>query len=340
MHYAPFEGDMKSSNADVYLYEIPGGQYTNLRSQAQSLGLGDRWEDIKQMYGEANKLFGDIIKVTPSSKSVGDMALFLVQNNLRPEDITEKTDQLTFPESVIDMMQGYLGQTPGGFPPEIQKAILRDKKPINVRPGELVPPADFDAEKKRLEAQLNHHITDQDLLSAFLYPGVFEEFDKHRTLYGDISVVPTSAFYYGMEPGEEITLEIEPGKTILVKLFAIGETEPDGRVPLLFEINGQPRPVRVLDKSVAGKIVKARPKADINNPHEVGAPLSGKVVNLFVRKGDQVKHDQPLFMIEAMKMRTNIKALNDGLITEVLISEGENVEAGELVLRLSIEETL
>ena len=336
-YYAPFEGDMKSSNADVYLYEIPGGQYTNLRSQAQSLGLGDRWEDIKQMYAEANKLFGDIIKVTPSSKAVGDMALFLIQNNLKLDDLINKADQITFPETVIDMMEGHLGQTLGGFPPEIQKAILKDKTPINVRPGELIPSADFDGNRKRLELDLNHHITDQDLISAFLYPGVFEEFDKHRTLYGDVSVVPTSAFYYGMDPGEELTVEIEEGKTILVKLFAIGETEPDGRVPLLFEINGQPRPVRVSDKSVTSTLVKAKPKADIRNPLEVGAPLSGKVVNLFAKEGDKVIHDQPLFTIEAMKMRTNIKAINEGVISKVLISEGENVEAGELVLRLSDE---
>ncbi|HEX9666321.1 MAG TPA: biotin/lipoyl-containing protein, partial [Thermodesulfobacteriota bacterium] len=336
-YYAPFEGDMKSSNADVYLYEIPGGQYTNLRSQAQSLGLGDRWEDIKQMYAEANKLFGDIIKVTPSSKAVGDMALFLIQNNLKRDDVINKADQIAFPETVIDMMEGHLGQTLGGFPPEIQKAILKDKTPINVRPGELIPSADFDGNRKRLELDLNHHITDQDLISAFLYPGVFEEFDKHRTLYGDVSVVPTSAFYYGMEPGEELTVEIEEGKTILVKLFAIGETEPDGRVPLLFEINGQPRPVRVSDKSVTSTLVKAKPKADIRNPLEVGAPLSGKVVNLFAKEGDKVIHDQPLFTIEAMKMRTNIKAINEGVISKVLISEGDNVEAGELVLRLSDE---
>ncbi|MBI4229091.1 MAG: pyruvate carboxylase [Deltaproteobacteria bacterium] len=336
-YYSPFEGDMKSSNADVYINEIPGGQYTNLRSQAQSLGLGERWEDIKLMYAEANKLFGDIIKVTPSSKAVGDMALFLVQNNLKGDDVINKADQLTFPESVIDMMEGNLGQPPGGFPYEIQKAILKDKTPIDVRPGELIPPADFEENRKGLEKRLNHHITDQDLLSAFLYPGVFEEFDRHRALYGDTSVVPTSAFFYGMGRGEEITLEIEEGKTILVKLFAIGEIEPDGRVPLLFEINGQPRPVRVLDKSVTGRIVKAKPKADVNNPEEVGAPLSGKVVNLFVKEGDKVIHDQPLFMIEAMKMRTNIKAINEGVISKVLISEGENVEAGELVLRLSRE---
>ncbi len=336
-YYAPFEGDMKSSNADVYLYEIPGGQYTNLRSQVQSLGLGDRWEDIKQMYAEANKLFGDIIKVTPSSKAVGDMALFLVQNNLKPDDVIIKADQLNFPASVIDMMEGHLGQTLGGFPPELQKAILRDKTPINVRPGELIPPADFDGNRKRLELELNHHISDQDLVSAFLYPGVFEEFDRHRALYGDISVVPTSVFYYGMEPGEETALEIEEGKTILIKLFAIGETEPDGRVPLLFEVNGQPRPVRVLDKSAVGVAVKVKPRADIKNPLEVGAPLSGKVVNILVKEGDKITHDQPLFTIEAMKMRTNIKAINEGVVSKILISEGDSVDAGELVLSLSNE---
>jgi len=326
---------MRTSNADVYLYEIPGGQYTNLRAQAQALGLGDRWEEIKRMFAEVNRLFGDIIKVTPSSKVVGDLALFLVQNRLTTEDVIKKADQLSFPESVVDMMRGSLGQTPGGFPPDVQRAILKGEEPIHVRPGELIPPADFPATAKRLEKQLGHPISGQDLLSALLYPGVYEEFDKHRTLYGDTSVVPTPVFFYGMQAGEETTVEIEEGKTLLIKLFAIGEIESDRRRPLLFELNGQPRPVRIPDKSAAAKIVETRPKADTTNPEEVGAPLSGKIVRFFVKEGDKVSREQPLFVIEAMKMQTNIKALQEGIIGKVLVSEGESVDAGDLVLRLT-----
>ncbi|HEY7536034.1 MAG TPA: pyruvate carboxylase, partial [Thermodesulfobacteriota bacterium] len=266
-YYAPFEGDMKSTNADVYINEIPGGQYTNLRAQARALGLGQRWEEVKYMFSEVNKLFGDIIKVTPSSKVVGDLALYLVQNNLTTEDVLKRTDQLSFPESVIDMMRGNLGQPPGGFPPEVQRAILKNEESIKVRPGELIPPADFDATTKRLTKQLGHSMSNQDVISALLYPGVFEEFDQHRTIYGDVSLIPTLAFFYGMQPGDEITVEIEEGKTLLIKLFAIGEIEPDGRRPLLFELNGQPRPVRIPDKSIPIS-VKIRPKADLANPEE------------------------------------------------------------------------
>ncbi|HWP92814.1 MAG TPA: pyruvate carboxylase [Thermodesulfobacteriota bacterium] len=334
-YYAPFEGDMKTSNADVYLYEIPGGQYTNLRAQASALGLGDKWEEIKRMFAEVNKLFGDIIKVTPSSKVVGDLALFLVQNKLTTEDVVKKADQLSFPESVVDMMRGNLGQTPGGFPPEVQRAILKGEKPIEVRPGELIPPADFDETAKRLEKQLGHPISEKDLISALLYPGVFEEFDRHRTLYGDTSVVPTTVFFYGMEPGDETSIEIEEGKTLLVKLFAVGELESDGRRPLLFELNGQPRPVRIPDKAAAAKVIEGRPKADTSNPDEVGAPLSGKIVKFFIREGDEVHREQPLFVIEAMKMQTNIKAPKDGVVQKILVSEGDGIDAGDLILRLN-----
>jgi pyruvate carboxylase len=336
-YYAPFEGDMKASNADVYLYEIPGGQYTNLRAQAQALGLGDKWEEIKRMFAEVNKLFGDIIKVTPSSKVVGDLALFLVQNKLTTEDVIKRADQLSFPESVVDMMRGNLGQTPGGFPLEVQRAILKGEESITVRPGELIPPADFDATAKRLEKQLGHPISKRDLISALLYPGVFEEFDKHRTLYGDTSVVPTPVFFYGMQPGEETMVDIEEGKTLLIRLFAIGEIEPDGRRPLLFELNGQSRPIRVPDKSVTSAVIQVRPKADTTNPEEVGAPLSGKIVKFFVKEGDKVSREQPLFVIEAMKMQTNIKALQDGTVAKIFVPESSSVEAGDLVLRITSE---
>jgi pyruvate carboxylase len=334
-YYTPFEGDMKASNADVYLYEIPGGQYTNLRAQAREMGLEERWEDVKRMFAEVNELFGDIIKVTPSSKVVGDMALFLLQNNLTTDDVIKKADQLNFPESAVDMMRGNLGQPPGGFPPEVPKAILKGEKPIDVRPGELIPPADFDATAKRLEKELDHPISHHDLISALLYPGVFEEFDRHRMQYGDTSVVPTPVFYYGSQAGDEVEVEIEEGKTLLIKLFAIGELESDGRRPLLFELNGQPRPVRIPDKSAAGKVIQARPKADTTNPEEVAAPLSGKIVKFFVKEGDKVSREQPLFVIEAMKMQTNIKALKDGIVGKIFASDGDRVEAGDLILGLT-----
>jgi pyruvate carboxylase len=333
-YYSTFEGDMKASNADVYLYEIPGGQYTNLRAQARGLGLEERWEEVKRMFADVNQLFGDIIKVTPSSKVVGDLALFLLQNNLTTDDVVKKADQLSFPESVVDMMRGNLGQSPGGFPSDVQKAILKGEKPIEVRPGDLIPPADFDATSQRLEKQLNHPISSHDLISALLYPGVFEEFDKHRTLYGDTSVVPTPVFYYGLQAGDEVEVEIEAGKTLLIKLFAIGEIERDGRRPLLFELNGQARPVRIPDKSAEGTVIQARPKADTTNPEEVGAPLSGKIVKFFVKEGDMVHREQPLFVIEAMKMQTNIKALKDGTVGKIFASDGDSVEAGDLVLRI------
>ena len=333
-YYAPFEGDMRATNADVYLNEIPGGQYTNWRAQARALGLGDRWEELKRMYAEVNQLLGDIIKVTPSSKVVGDMALFLVQNNLTTEDVLKRAEYMSFPESVVDMMRGNLGQPYGGFPPDVERAILKGEESIRVCPGELMPPADFDAEAKRLEKQLGHPVSNQDVISALLYPGVFEEFDRHRTLYGDTSVVPTPTFFYGMQAGDEIEIEIEEGKTLLIKLFAIGELEPDGRRPLLFELSGQPRPVRIPDKS-APTVAEVRPKADTTNPEEVGAPLSGKIVKFFVKEGERIGREQPLLMIEAMKMQTNIKALQDGVVGKIFASEGESVEAGDLIIRFS-----
>jgi pyruvate carboxylase len=259
-----------------------------------------------------------------------------VQNNLNAEDVIKKGDQLNLPESVVDMMRGNLGQPPGGFPTEVERAILKSEEPIRVRPGELIPPADFESTARRLEKQLGRSVTNQDIISDLLYPGVFEEFDRHRALYGDTSLVPTPAFFYGMQPGDEITVEIEEGKTLLIKLFAIGDIESDGRRPLLFELNGQPRPVRITDKS-APAVSQARPKADSSSPQEVGAPLSGKVVKFFVKEGDMVNREQPLVVIEAMKMQTNIKSPQEGIVERIFVSAGESVEAGDLILRLKSE---
>jgi pyruvate carboxylase len=262
------------------------------------------------------------------------MALFLVQNNFTAEDVIKKGEQLNFPESVVDMMRGNLGHPPGGFPPDVERAILKSEDPARVRPGELIPPADFESTARQLEKQLGHSVSNQDVISAFLYPGVFEEFDRHRALYSDTSLVPTPAFFYGMQPGDEITVEIEAGKTLLIKLFAIGDIEPDGTRPLLFELNGQPRPVRIPDKS-APITSQSKPKADTGNPQEVGAPLSGKIVRFFVKEGDRVSRDQSLVVIEAMKMQTNIKSPQEGIVEKIFASNGESIEAGDLILRLT-----
>ena len=311
-----------------------GGQYTNLKAQARSLGLGRRWEEIKKIYSDVNELFGDIIKVTPSSKVVGDLVLFLVQNNLTTEDVITQAQQLSFPESAVMMMRGDLGQPPGGFPKEVQSAILKGEKAITERPGSLIPFVDFKNVRDDLEKKLGHSLSDSDVLSHLLYPAVFQNFHKHRISYGDTSVIPTSAFYYGMEPGDEIIVEIEEGKTILIKLFAIGQTEKDGRVPLLFELNGQSRAVRVYDKSLQIAPDKIITKADATKDTEIGAPLSGKIVKFFVNVGDTVKSEQPLFVVEAMKMQTNVKALVNGCVKKIYFSKGDSIDAGDLVIEL------
>jgi pyruvate carboxylase len=332
--YSPFEGDMKSSNADVYLYEIPGGQYTNLRAQANSLGLADRWEQVKQMYAEVNMLFGDIIKVTPSSKVVGDLALFLVQNNLSTEDVIKQGNKLSFPQSVLEMLMGQLGQSYGGFPESLVKKVLGGDKPLKVRPGESLRDEDFDKTRSYLKGKFKVEIDSKDIISYLLYPKVFEDYLEHRIEYDDTSVIPTKTFYYGMEPSEEISVVIEEGKTLLIKLFAVGEMESDGRIPILFELNGQSRPVRIKDKS-AKVLHVVRQKADQSDENQIGAPLSGKIVKYHVKQGDKIKKEQPLFVIEAMKMQTNIKALKGGVVEKIVISGNNRVEAGDLVLRLS-----
>lgn len=332
-YYAPFESDMKASNADVYLYEIPGGQYTNLRSQAKSLGIGDKWEEIKKAYAQVNKLFGDIIKVTPSSKVVGDMALFMVQNNLTPEDILERGEEIAFPQSAVEMMKGELGQPPGGFPDDIKKVILKGDESIDVRPGELIPEVNLEEEKARLSEKLGQEVSDTDLISYLLYPNVSMDYFRHRQEFGNVSFIPTETFFYGAATGDEMRVTNEEGRSYLIKLFGIGEPEKGGVVPLLFELNGHPRPVRIRDKSIS-VAEDQKKKADPDDKSQIASPLAGKIMKMFVKAGDKVKHDEPLFVIEAMKMQTNIKSTADGKIKEIVIDEGENVEAGDLVIKL------
>jgi pyruvate carboxylase len=298
------------------------------------LGLLDRWEECKEMYRKVNLLFGDLIKVTPSSKVVGDMAMFLVKNNLQPEDLfTEKANELAFPESVIGLAKGMLGQPYGGFPPELQKIILKGVEPITYRPGELIEPADLEAERKKAAEKTGAPVDDKALASWLLYPNVYPEFSRHREEFSDTSVIPTPIFFYGLEPGQETSIEIEPGKVLIVKLVTVGKLHADGTRDLYFELNGEGRTVTGRDAAAAtGGAVRA--KADKGNATHVGAPMPGKVLKINVKPGETVKAGAVLMVTEAMKMETNIKARVDCSVIEVKFKEGDKVEKDDLIFVL------
>ncbi len=331
--YVPFESGQKTSTAEVYQHEMPGGQYTNLYAQAQALGVADRWTEVCHMYSEVNQLFGDIVKVTPSSKVVGDMALFMVANNLTSADVLESKKELAFPESVVEMMMGRLGQPPGGFPPKLIKRVLRGKKPLRGRPGASMPAADFDAAAKKLEKMLERPPTKQEVLSHLLYPRVYEDFARHQQTYSDTSVLPTPVFFYGLQPGQETAFEIEPGKTFIVKCITIGDPHPDGHRTVFFELNGQPRNATVIDTSLESQVVK-HPKADPGDPDQVAAPMPGLIVNVAVQAGDEVTEGQKLLTLEAMKMEMTIYSPRKGKVAELLAGPQTQVEAGDLLVRL------
>jgi pyruvate carboxylase len=330
--YLPFETGQLAPQSDVYRNEMPGGQYTNLYQQAQALGLETRWHEICQTYAEVNRLFGDIIKVTPTSKVVGDMALFMVGNNLTPEDVLTGPRELSFPESVVEFFEGRLGPPPGGFPEALQKRILRGRKPIEGRPGASLPPVNFAAARKDVERQVGRPVNDRELVSYLLYPRVFPEFVAHQAKYSDTSVLPTPVFFLGMEPGEEVSVDIERGKTLIVKFLTVGEAHDDGTRTVFFELNGQPREAVVLDRALASKVVKHQ-KADPGNPLHVGAPMPGLVVRVLVAPEDHVTAGQKLCMVEAMKMETTVYAERAGEVAEVLVRAGTQVEAGDLLVR-------
>ena len=280
-----------------------------------------------------NQLLGDIVKVTPTSKSVGDLALFLVTNNLTANDVLEPGRELAYPESVVDLLAGRMGQTPGGFPPDVQQRILRNVKPVTGRPGESLPPADFATAATGVEKLVGRKATEQEVVSSLLYPRVFQDYITHVAQFSDVSMLPTPFFLYGQQPGEELTIDIEPGKTLIVKLLTVGEPHPDGTRTVFFELNGQPRSVSVLDKSVKAEGV-VRPKANPTDPKQIAAPMPGLVVTVPVKAGDTVKKGQKLLSLEAMKMETTLYAENDGKIAEVLVKPGTPVEAGELVVQM------
>jgi pyruvate carboxylase len=333
--YAPFESGLKSGTAEVYRHEIPGGQYSNYRPQVAGLGLLDQWEECKDMYRKVNLLFGDIVKVTPSSKVVGDMAMFLVKNGLEPEDLfTEKGKDLAFPESVVGLARGMLGQLHGGFPERLREVILRGQEPITRRPGELLEPADLEAERQKAAHRIGGYVDDKALVSWLLYPNVFPELVRHRDEYSDTSVIPTPVFLYGLEPGQETTIEIEPGKMLIVRLVAIGKLEKDGTRDLIFELNGEARTITVRDQA-AGQAGVQRVKAEKGNASHVGAPMPGKVLKVLVKPGDEVKAGAILVVTEAMKMETNVKAKADCKIAEVKYKEGDKVEKEDLLVVLA-----
>jgi pyruvate carboxylase len=330
--YAPFETGMKASTASVYYNEMPGGQYTNLWEQAKAIGLGARWYDICRMYADVNQLFGDIVKVTPSSKAVGDMALYLIANNLTVADVLDYNRELSFPESVIDLVSGRMGQPPGGFPAKVQQRILRGEKPLTERPGASLPPADFKATAAELEKRLGRPATRREIVSHIIYPRVVSEFITHQETYGETSILPTPVFFYGPQTNEELAVEIEPGKTLIIKFLTIGDPHPDGTRTVFFELNGQPRDVTVPDASLDA-IIERRPKAEAGNPKQVGAPMPGMVVHVAVKQGDSVAQGQKLLTMEAMKMETTLYAEREGQIADVLVQSGSSVETGDLVIR-------
>ena len=331
--YAPFESGLQASSAEVYAYEMPGGQYSNLFQQARALGLESRWVEVCKAYMDVNFLFGDIIKVTPSSKVVGDMALFLVANNLTPDDTVDPDRELAFPESVVEFFEGRLGQPPGGFPKVLQERVLKGRPALTERPGALLPPADLGAARIKAASLLGRPADDRDALSLVLYPRVFPDLAAHQRAYSDTSVLPTPMFFFGPDPGAENPVEIEPGKTLIVKLLAVGEPHADGKRTIFFELNGQPREVVVPDRSLASTVREA-PKADPSDPNQVPSPLPGLVVGVAVAVGDPIRKGQKLLTIEAMKMETTLYAERPGRVAEVLAAVGKQVETGELLIRL------
>jgi pyruvate carboxylase len=333
-YYRDFESGMKAPHTEVYQHEMPGGQYSNLQQQAKAVGLGERWDEVKTMYARVNQMFGDIVKVTPSSKVVGDMALFMVQNELTEEEVLQRGNSLDFPDSVVELFQGYLGQPHGGFPEELQKVILKDRKPLEVRPGELLEPVDFKSLRDELFNELGRPVTSFEVIAYALYPKVFMEYSKTVELYGNLSVLDTPTFLYGLRLGEEIEIEIETGKTLMVKLVSVGHPQPDGTRVVYFELNGQPREVVIKDENIKST-VQTRIKADPKNPHHIAASMPGTVLKVLVEKGEKVERGDHLMITEAMKMETTVQATFSGVVKDLYVANGDAIQTGDLLIELS-----
>ena len=332
--YAAFESDMRSGASEVYVHGMPGGQYTNLREQARSLGIDDtRWHEVARAYAEVNEMFGDIVKVTPSSKVVGDMAIMMVTSGLTAGDVADPQTDVAFPESVVALFRGDIGQPYGGFPRELQRKILGSVQPSTSRPGEHLPPVDLEQARARAQEKMPRAITDHEVASWLMYPKVFADYMADRTHFGDVSVLPTRAFFYGLETGEEITIDLEKGKHLIVRYVATSDVHDDGTRTVFFELNGQPRSVKVQDRSQVAKRPPRR-KAEIDHPDEVGAPMPGTIATVNVLTGHTVARGDVLVTIEAMKMETSLRAERDGVIAEIIARPGQQVDAKDLLLVL------
>ncbi len=331
--YTAFESPVLPAGSDLYKHEMPGGQYTNLFQQARALNLADQWSKVCEVYADVNQLLGDIVKVTPTSKAVGDLALFLIANDMTADDVLNSDRELAFPQSVIDLVKGNMGQAMGGFPKQASEKILRGEKPLDGRPGASMPAADFEESASEIRPILEREPLRREVVSHLLYPKVYKDYAEHEQNFTDTSVFPTPAFLYGLEPNEEIGVEIESGKTLIIRYLTVSEPREDGRKTVFFELNGQPREITVIDNALEPDAPK-HPKADPSQPGHVAATMPGMVYNVAVKVGDSVAVGQKLLTLEAMKMQTNVTAETAGKIAEVNVKAGTQVETGDLLMRI------
>lgn len=336
-YYVDFESDIKSPNTEIYQHEMPGGQYSNLSQQAKSLGLGERFNEVKDMYRRVNFLFGDIVKVTPSSKVVGDMALYMVQNDLDEQSIIEQGYKLDFPESVVSYFKGEIGQPVNGFNKQLQDIILKGQQPLTERPGEYLKPVDFDEIREQLQDKNYGEVTEQDIISYVLYPKVFDQFIQTRQQYGNLSLLDTPTFFFGMRNGETVEIEIENGKRLIIKLETISEADEKGNRTIYYVMNGQARRIMIKDENIKTN-ANVKPKADKTNPNHIGAQMPGSVTEVKVSVGDEVKVNQPLLITEAMKMETTIQAPFNGVIKKVTVGNGDAIATGDLLIEIEKSE--
>ena len=330
--YAAFESDLKGPASEVYLHEMPGGQFTNLKEQARSLGLESRWHEVAQAYADVNVMFGDIVKVTPSSKVVGDMALMMVSQDLTVADVETGSREISFPDSVVSMMRGDLGQPEGGWPANIQARVLKGEKPYVDRPGALLPDLDLEAERKKANEKIEGELSDRDFASWLMYPKVFSDYAAAREVYGPTAILPTEVYFYGLNPGEEIYVELEKGKTLVIRCLAVGEVDDQGMATVYFELNGQPRRTKVPDRAHGASGAAVRRKAEPGNENHIGAPMPGVISTVAIAPGQEVSAGDVLVSIEAMKMETAIHAERDGKVSEVLVKAGDQIDAKDLLV--------
>jgi len=333
-YYRIFEEGISTTSTEVYKHQMPGGQYTNLKQQAKSVGLEDRWDEIKEVYATVNDMFGDIIKVTPSSKVVGDMTLFMVQNNLTEEGVYERGTDLTYPRSVIDFFKGKIGKPVGGFPKKLQDIVLNGEEPLEGRPGDYADPVDFNEVKTELGEKIGFEPSVEEVLSYLMYPQVFLDYQKNFEEFGDVTKIDSPTFFYGMRKGERIEVNIEKGKTLIIMLNSISDPDPEGNRTIYFELNGQDRQIEIKDVSVTS--TKAvRKKAEPSNKNHLGATMPGSVLEVLVQKGDLIKKGQPIVITEAMKMETTIRAATSGIVKNVYVTKDDPIEVNDLLVELS-----